>query len=132
MEKILDFTQPYNVALFDQVVAAAFGGSPQEVRNLSTYLTLENNNSHTHTMTLSLSHHHHYHHHRHHIHIHMYRFKQVKKFWLHSNKIQTHGTFPKQFWSRAGIHRQSTLPFKYWRMSFCTSGKFYQQKIVKE
>lgn len=32
MEKILDFTQPYNVALFDQVVAAAFGGSPQEIQ----------------------------------------------------------------------------------------------------
>ncbi len=31
MEKILEFTQPYNVNFFDQVVTAAFTGSPQEV-----------------------------------------------------------------------------------------------------
>lgn len=32
MEKILEITQPYNVGLFDQVVTAAFSGTPQNIK----------------------------------------------------------------------------------------------------
>jgi hypothetical protein len=35
MEKILDFSEALDVALFDQVVGAAYGNNPAEVRDSS-------------------------------------------------------------------------------------------------